>query len=70
MRSTIPALHSHFKPKIVNAQSFQLNRDTAAKQKTYHNKHTNNVPEGENVRMRDEKSWKPVRGSEEYWRTT
>jgi hypothetical protein len=64
LRSTIPALPTHFKPEVVDAQEFQDNREKVQQQqKVYHDKHTNSLPsleEGEHVRMRYGKSWKHV----------
>ncbi|CAB4011837.1 Hypothetical predicted protein [Paramuricea clavata] len=64
LRSTIPALPTHFKPEIVDAQDFQDNREKGQQQqKVCHDKNANSLPsreEGEHVRMRDGKSWKPV----------
>jgi hypothetical protein len=64
LRSTIPALPTHFMPEIVDAQEFQDNREKVQQQqKVYHDKHANSLPsleEGEHVRMRYGKSWKPV----------
>jgi hypothetical protein len=64
LRSTIPALPTHFMPEIVDAQEFQDNREKEQQQqKVYHDKHANSLPsleEGEHVRMRYGKSWKPV----------
>ena len=52
------------KPKIINAQDFQDNREKIQQQqKRYHDKHATSLPtleEGEHVRMRDGKKWKPV----------
>ena len=64
LRSTIPALPTHFKPDIVDAQDFQDNREKVQQQqKVYYDRHANSLPlldEEEHVRMRDGKSWKPV----------
>ena len=64
LRSTIPALPTHFKPNIVDAQDFQDNREKVQQQqKVYYDRHANSLPlldEEEHVRMRDGKIWKPV----------
>ena len=64
LRSTIPSLPINLKPKIISVQDFQDNREKIQQQqKGYHDKHASSLPtleEGEHVRMRDGKKWKPV----------
>ena len=64
LRSKIPSLPTNLKPKIINAQDFQDNREKIQQQqKGYHDKRATSLPtleEGEHVRMRDGKKWKPV----------
>ena len=64
LRSTIPALTTHFKPKVVDAEAFQGNREEIQqRQKLYHDKHAHSLPKlekGVHARMRDEKKWKSV----------
>lgn len=64
LRSTIPALRTHFKPKEVDARDFPLNREMVKQQQTmFHDKHGSSLPllkEQEHVRIRDGKCWKPA----------
>lgn len=65
LRSTIPALPHHFKPEVIDVQSFQENREKIQqRQKFYHDKHSQSLPtleKGERIRMRDGKKWKPAK---------
>ena len=64
LRSIIPVLPQHFKPKTTDAKAFRANRERIQlQQKAYHDRQVPNLPaleKGEFVRMRVGKQWKPA----------
>ena len=64
LRSIIPVLPQHFKPKTTDAKAFRANRERIQlQQKAYHDRQARNLPaleKGEFVRMRVGKQWKPA----------
>ena len=65
LRSTIPSLPQHFKPKIIEAQVFRENQEKIKqRQKFYHYEHSQSLPtlvKGEHIRMTERKKWKPAK---------